>query len=85
MPGLTRYDVTREELGAQLEGEPRYRLDQLWDGLYTQLADPADITNLPKKLRARLDTVLPRALTPVTESVDETGDPFEIGLGELRG
>jgi 23S rRNA (adenine2503-C2)-methyltransferase len=84
VPGLTRYDVTREELAAQLDGEPRYRLDQLWEGLYTQLADPADITNLPKKLRQRLDDELPTALTPITESVDESGDTVKF-LWELDG
>ena len=66
----TRYGLTREQFAEHLDGEPRYRLDQLWDGLYVQLADPADITNLPKKLRQRLDDELPTALTPVTESVD---------------
>lgn len=76
--------MTREELAAQLDGEPRYRLDQLWDGLYTQLADPADITNLPKKLRERIDEALPTALTPVTESVDESGDTVKF-LWELDG
>mgnify|MGYP000152934502 CR=1 FL=1 len=84
MPGPTRYDVTREALAEHLDGEPRSRLDQPWDGLYTQLADPADITNLPKKLRQRLDDELPTALTPVTESVDETGDTVKF-LWELDG
>jgi 23S rRNA (adenine2503-C2)-methyltransferase len=80
----TRYDLTREELAAVLDGEPRYRLDQLWDGLYTQLADPGDITNLPKSLRARLDRELPLALTPVTESVSDRGDTVKF-LWELDG
>ena len=65
----TRYDLTRDELATVLDGEPRYRLDQLWEGLYTQLAEPADITNLPKALRARLDAELPLSLTAVTEQV----------------
>jgi 23S rRNA (adenine2503-C2)-methyltransferase len=80
----TRYDVTRDELAERLDGEPRYRLDQLWEGLYTQLADPVDITNLPKRLRERLDQELPTALTLVTESVDETGDTVKF-LWELDG
>ncbi len=37
----TRYGVNRAELAAALDGEPRYRLDQVWSGLYEQLADPA--------------------------------------------
>ncbi|MGK0275281.1 MAG: 23S rRNA (adenine2503-C2)-methyltransferase, partial [Ilumatobacter sp.] len=84
MTGPTRYDVTRDELAELLDGEPRYRLDQLWEGLYTQLADPVDITNLPKKLRERLDQDLPTALTLVTESVDESGDTVKF-LWELDG
>jgi 23S rRNA (adenine2503-C2)-methyltransferase len=80
----TRYGVTREELATVLDGEPRYRLDQLWDGLYTQLADPVDITNLPKALRARLDDALRPALTPVTESVSDDGDTIKF-LWELEG
>jgi 23S rRNA (adenine2503-C2)-methyltransferase len=80
----TRYDLTRGEFTALLEGEPRYRVDQLWDGLYQQLADPADITNLPKALRSRLDAELPLALTPVTESVSDRGDTIKF-LWELEG
>ena len=37
----TRYDVTRSELADLLGGEPRYRVDQVWDGLYDELLDPA--------------------------------------------
>ncbi len=70
----TRYDLDRESFAAVLDGEPRYRVDQVWDGLYTQFADPSDITNLPKALRERLETALPPALTLATESVSEGGD-----------
>lgn len=80
----TLYDLDREAFGNVLDGEPRYRLDQLWSGLYEQLADPADITNLPKKLRARLDAELPTALTKVTESVSDKGDTVKF-LWELDG
>ncbi len=84
MTGPTRYDLTREEFGSLLDGEPRYRLDQVWSGLYEQLADPADITNLPKKLRERLDADLPLALELVTESVSDAGDTVKY-LWELDG
>ena len=80
----TRYDLSRDEFGALLEGEPRYRLDQVWAGLYEQLADPSDITNLPKALRARLDAELPLALELVTESVSDSGDTVKF-LWELEG
>jgi 23S rRNA (adenine2503-C2)-methyltransferase len=80
----TRYELSREQFAEVLKGEPKYRVDQIWDGLYTQLADPADITNLPKKLRAQLSESLPDALTPVTESVSENGDTIKF-LWELEG
>ncbi len=80
----TRYGLTRDELTAVLDGEPRYRLDQVWDGLYTQLADPVGITNLPKTLRSRLDAELPLALVPVTEQVSDRGDTVKF-LWELAG
>ena len=80
----TRYDLTRDEFGALLDGEPRYRLDQVWAGLYEQLADPADITNLPKALRVRLDAELPLSLELVTESVSDKGDTVKF-LWELEG
>ena len=80
----TRYDLTRDEFGVLLDDEPRYRLDQVWAGLYEQLADPADITNLPKALRARLDGELPLALDLVAESVSDKGDTVKF-LWELDG
>ena len=70
----TRYGFDRVALGAVLEGEPRYRVDQVWDGLYTQLLSPEEITNLPKALRARLADDLPPALQETTESVSDDGD-----------
>jgi 23S rRNA (adenine2503-C2)-methyltransferase len=80
----TRYDVTRDELAELLDGTPRYRVDQVWSGLYEQFAEPADWTNVPKAMRADLDTRLPAALTPVTESVSDRGDTVKF-LWELEG
>ena len=56
-PSLSRADIER-----MLEGQPRYRIDQVWRGLYDELSDPADMTALPKDLRAVIDERLPRAL-----------------------
>lgn len=70
----TRYDLDRHAFAEFLGDEPRYRVDQVWDGLYTQFADPGDITNLPKTLRARLTADLPPALTTAAESVSDYGD-----------
>ena len=38
--GPTRYGATRDELAELLAGEPRYRVDQVWEGLYRGLARP---------------------------------------------
>ena len=70
----TLYTPTRDELATLLEGEPRYRLDQVWQGLYTQLAEPAEISNVPKALRERLGAALPTALTQVIRKVSDDGD-----------
>jgi 23S rRNA (adenine2503-C2)-methyltransferase len=56
----------------------------VWDGLYRQLAEPAELTSLPKALRARLDDAAPPALAPVAESTDATGDTVKW-LFELDG
>ena len=70
----TLYDLSRDELAAVLDGEPRFRVDQVWTGLYEQHLSPEEMTTLPKALRARLASVLPAALTPASESVSEGGD-----------
>jgi 23S rRNA (adenine2503-C2)-methyltransferase len=81
----SRYDLDRAALADLLAGEPRYRVDQVWDGLHRQLAEPTELTALPKALRARLDSELPAALEPVAESVAAGGDTvkwlFVLGGG----
>ncbi len=72
MPSL--YDVTRAELAARLDDQPRYRVDQLWQGLYARGASLAELTDVPKALRLRLDAELPAALTPLAESTSADGD-----------
>ncbi len=80
----TRYDVGRDELAVLLDGAPRYRVDQVWSGLYEQFSEPADWTNVPKTMRADIDRELPSALELVTESVSENGDTVKF-LWELDG
>ncbi|HEY8058977.1 MAG TPA: 23S rRNA (adenine(2503)-C(2))-methyltransferase RlmN [Acidimicrobiales bacterium] len=78
MTARSRYDLDRAELGEVLAGEPRYRADQVWQGLYEQLAEPGQLTTLPRALRDRLDHVLPAALTVVTEQTSATGDTVKL-------
>jgi 23S rRNA (adenine2503-C2)-methyltransferase len=80
----TRYDPPRHELADLLEGEPRYRIDQLWTGLYEHAAELDDLTTLPKSLRATLEDVLPDALALETESVSDGGDTVKW-LWSLEG
>jgi len=63
-----RYDISRAELAVLLEGEPRYRVDQVWDGLYRQLIGPEQMTALPKTLRDRLSAS--EALAPALRQLD---------------
>ncbi len=80
----TQYDPDRAALGDLLAAEPRYRIDQLWDGLYRQGKEFAELTTLPAALRARLAEELPPALTEVTRSVTDEGDTTKW-LWELAG
>ncbi|MFP5254393.1 MAG: 23S rRNA (adenine(2503)-C(2))-methyltransferase RlmN [Acidimicrobiia bacterium] len=73
-PPTSLYEPDREALAVRLEGQPRYRLDQVWSGLYQQLAAPEDLTTLPKGLRAELAAQLPPALRAVTETVSDGGE-----------
>jgi 23S rRNA (adenine2503-C2)-methyltransferase len=80
----TRYDLTRDEWSELLVGEPRFRLEQIWNGLYHQGKELAELTSLPRQLRERLERELPTALTPVTQSVTDGGDTVKF-LWELDG
>ncbi|MFZ9805792.1 MAG: hypothetical protein ACO3ER_05530, partial [Ilumatobacteraceae bacterium] len=50
----TLYDASRDDLAALLAGEPAYRVEQTWKGLYESFAEPANITTLSAALRTRL-------------------------------
>lgn len=68
------YDLTRQELGSLLTDEPAYRTDQLWRALHRRGADLAEMTDVPKVLRARLAELLPAALVPEVESHSDDGE-----------
>jgi 23S rRNA (adenine2503-C2)-methyltransferase len=69
-----RYDVSRDELATLLHDEPRYRLDQIWDGIHGHGSDLDGLTNVPKALRQRLSDILPMGLTPQTEVISDDGE-----------
>jgi len=72
--GPTRYGATRAEVAALLDGLPRYRVEQVWHGLYQELAAPEELTVLPKALRSEVAEALPLALDVVTESTSDRGE-----------
>ncbi|MGD9795157.1 MAG: 23S rRNA (adenine(2503)-C(2))-methyltransferase RlmN [Acidimicrobiia bacterium] len=76
-------DLDREQLAQILHGQPRYRVDQVWSGLYEHLTFPSDLSVLPKALRATLDGQAPTALREVETSSDTTGDTVKF-LWELH-
>ena len=70
----SRYDWTRAELAELLDGQPRYRVDQVWEGLYQHGTEPEDWSNVPKALRATVAERLPSALATAAESVSDDGE-----------
>lgn len=74
----TLYDPTREELTEILHGEPRYRIDQLWTGLYQQFQTPFDISTLPAALRTRLAEVLPSSLIEIKRVSTDNEDTVKF-------
>lgn len=74
----TLYDPTREEIASILEGEPKYRVDQLWTGLYTHFKKPADISNLPASLRSTVESQLPESLIEIKRAVSDDGDTVKF-------
>jgi 23S rRNA (adenine2503-C2)-methyltransferase len=68
------YDVGRAELAALLSDQPPYRVRQVWDGLHRQARRPAEMTDLPAPLRARLEEALAPALTECSKRVGDGGD-----------
>jgi 23S rRNA (adenine2503-C2)-methyltransferase len=77
------YQPSRIELADLLDGEPRYRVDQIWQGLYQNLSTPSEMTNLPKALRAMLTERLVPALQVVVRRVSDGGDTVKY-LWELH-
>ncbi|MCB0997240.1 MAG: 23S rRNA (adenine(2503)-C(2))-methyltransferase RlmN [Acidimicrobiales bacterium] len=68
------YDLDRDELGALLPDQPRYRLDQVWKGLYERVVEPEALTDVPIAVRQLLRERVPPALSAITESTSDDGD-----------
>src|SRR6202034_768064 len=68
------YDLTREELAVILDGEPAYRVRQVWDGLHVRAQRPEELTELPAALRTTLAAALPPALDEVSRQSADDGE-----------
>ncbi len=76
------FDYSRDELEKILQkwGEPSYRINQLWQGLYRNLwNNPEQFTVFPKNLRQKLtDHFIFESLTPVRENRADDGETRKI-------
>ena len=71
MPSI--YQYSKEELRSFLVGEPSYRVEQLWRGLWSEARALAAITTIPKSLRARLVEEFPSSLTVRNDVASDHG------------
>ena len=74
----TRYRIDRAALATILADAPRYRVDQVWKGLYEQGLPLDALTSLPRQLRDTLSSELPLALDATHESVSDDGDTVKL-------
>ncbi|MEM9654477.1 MAG: hypothetical protein AAGA65_20465 [Actinomycetota bacterium] len=63
----------RTAFAGLLDGQPAYRVNQLWDGLYRNNTAPDEQTNLPKSLRATLGERFAPALRLANEQRSADG------------
>ncbi len=67
------YELTKDELARLLEGEPSYRVHQVWEGLHARVRRPEEMTELPAALRSALGDALPPALTEESRQSADSG------------
>jgi len=67
------YQLSREELDAALTGEPRYRADQVFQGLWRDNQALGEISTIPKALRERLGSEFPSSLEVAHEVASDLG------------
>ena len=84
---MGRYDITRTELAELLKGEPSYRVDQLWRGLYDHGTEPSALTTLPRLLRERLagEPALAPSLRPDVDFTAHDGRTRKWGFALADG
>jgi 23S rRNA (adenine2503-C2)-methyltransferase len=79
----TIFDLDRQQLTELLDGQPKYRIDQMWKGLYSTFNPIAEISTLPAALRATIADLVPEGLTETDRSITPNGDTVKF-LWTLR-
>jgi 23S rRNA (adenine2503-C2)-methyltransferase len=69
----TLYQLTREELAVHLADQPRYRVEQVFHGLWHEGREIEQVTTIPRALRARLAGEFPPALRVVADASSDRG------------
>lgn len=88
MPDRSLLDLSFDGLHDRLADLPRYRVDQIWRGIFRDLGSSYDaITTLPQALRARLSETIPFPIVePIRENESEDGRTektlFQLADGE---
>jgi 23S rRNA (adenine2503-C2)-methyltransferase len=67
------YQYSKEELTSLLEGQPSYRVEQLWRGLWGEALSIDEITTIPKTLRTSLVEEFPKSLRVVNDVASDHG------------
>lgn len=75
---ISLYDATRADFETAFVDAPRYRIDQLWNGLYSQFLEPHDITTLPATVRTQLDDTFKQALEPTIRTTADDGKTIKF-------
>ncbi len=79
------FDLDRAEVAALLADQPPYRVEQVWTALHRRAAWPAEMTELPKALRARLADPLGPGLTPVEVRLADRGETVKWAFEAAKG
>ena len=75
---LSILDLDRTQLAEALAAHPKYRVDQLWDGLYVQFKSVQEIKNLPAALRDEVSAQFPDALSEAARAVSDDGNTIKF-------
>ena len=67
------FEYSKEELAELLIDEPRYRVEQLWHGLWNEALGIDEVTTIPKALRQRLGEQFLSALTVLNDVQSDRG------------